>query len=103
MCIITAQDCQGLGASLHLQSTSLLALLPLAVSHGTLLLQHGQEFLICRQRSLSVDDILLCLCILLVGVRQLVSLGIDLRLSSRDLLLLRCFELIVCLLGIALV
>ena len=54
----------------------LLALLPLGVSHGALLLQHHEELLISAQRLLGVFKILLGLSILFIGISKLLGLAI---------------------------
>merc|ERR1719277_192925 len=102
MSIITAENCEGFGDGLHLQLASLLALLPLLVSHLTLLLQHHQELLISGQRGLGVLQIGRSLGILLVSRRQLIGLGIYLRLACGDLLLLGGLEISIRLLVLGL-
>mmetsp|Transcript_37303 Transcript_37303/g.87357 ORF Transcript_37303/g.87357 Transcript_37303/m.87357 type:complete len:331 (+) Transcript_37303:1058-2050(+) len=98
MRIVGAQDLQGLGNGLHLHLAGLLALLPLLVGHGALLLEHHEELLIGRKRGPSVFDVLLGLGVLEVSVGKLLRLGVDLSGACSDLSLLCRLQLIIGLL-----
>mmetsp|Transcript_112245 Transcript_112245/g.206009 ORF Transcript_112245/g.206009 Transcript_112245/m.206009 type:complete len:204 (-) Transcript_112245:863-1474(-) len=98
MSIIRAEDRQRLGHCFHLKLTRLLPRLPFGIRHCALLLEHHQELLIGGERGLGVCDVLLGLRVLLIGGGKLLCLGINLRLSCRNLLLLGRFEILIRLL-----
>merc|ERR1719201_241779 len=97
MSLIRAQHGERLGARLHLELASLLALLPLSISAGALLLQHHEEGLVLSEGGLGVIKVLLGLCELLISVCEFLSLGLRLFLSCDNRVLLCCLELFVCL------
>mmetsp|Transcript_37307 Transcript_37307/g.87369 ORF Transcript_37307/g.87369 Transcript_37307/m.87369 type:complete len:348 (+) Transcript_37307:1058-2101(+) len=98
MSIVSAQDCKCLGDSLHLQLPRLLALLPLLVGHGALLLEHHEELLVSGEAVLGVLNVHLGLGVLLVRGGKLLGLAVNLLSASRDLGLLCRLQIVVGLL-----
>merc|ERR1719191_2236783 len=98
VCVVPREHSQGLGDCLHFKLASLLALFPLRIGHGALLLQHHEELFISGQRLFGVGNILLGLCIFLISIGQFLCLGINLSLPGCNFIFLCCLQLFVGLL-----
>mmetsp|Transcript_43387 Transcript_43387/g.101279 ORF Transcript_43387/g.101279 Transcript_43387/m.101279 type:complete len:351 (+) Transcript_43387:530-1582(+) len=83
--VLGVQDLNGLGDTLGLLRTDLLALVPLGVHLGTLLLHIVHEGQVGTHQRLGVLDRPLLLGMLFVGIRALPLLCLDLRRASLDL------------------
>merc|ERR1719498_421457 len=85
MCIITAENCKGFGASLHLQLACLLAFLPFRICHAALFFEHHQKLFVGRQRLLGILNVFFGLGIFLISVCKFLCLAVDLGLAGLDL------------------
>merc|ERR1719174_2347132 len=93
--LVRGEDCESLGACFHLQVALLGPCLILCVNLGAKLLQHHQKLLIFREGGLGVFQVLFGLGVCLISVSKLLSLLVDLILTSLNLSVLGCFDLIV--------
>mmetsp|Transcript_66904 Transcript_66904/g.156846 ORF Transcript_66904/g.156846 Transcript_66904/m.156846 type:complete len:418 (-) Transcript_66904:754-2007(-) len=85
MCLVGVQNLNGLGNCLGFLTTGLLALIPLCIHLGTLLLDLANEGEIGPEHALGVLDLLLLHGPLLVGGCTLLLLGLNLLSACLDL------------------